>query len=138
MSRIGDCHLIKLEKISVEIGNLSSVNNFIDVPFATKRIFYQYDIPSGERRGAHAHIECHQALIAITGSFKVLVDDGTSKKEFLLSQPNEVLHIPPGIWASQYDFANGSVCLVLASEVYQEQDYIRDYTNYLNYKNGKK
>ena len=97
-------------------------------------MFYLYDIPGGEDRGAHAHIECHQFLIAASGSFEVLLDDGKSKKIVTLNQPYIGLHIPPGIWASEINFSSGSICLVLASHKYDEADYIREYDEFLNYK----
>jgi uncharacterized RmlC-like cupin family protein len=111
------------------------VENFGAVPFSIKRIFYLYDIPGGESRGAHAHRECHQFLIAASGSFEVLLEDGTTKRHVQLNRANFGLHIPPGIWASEVNFSSGSICLVLASHLYNEHDYIRsfsDYTSFLN------
>ena len=92
-----------------------------------------YDIPAGEDRGAHAHKKCHQFLVAASGAFEVEVDDGTNKKTFSLNQPNLGLHVPPGIWAAELNFSSGSICLVLASHPYQENDYIRDYETFKNY-----
>lgn len=129
------CKIIQLPKVQATSGNITSLNNGIDVPFYVKRIFYIYDIPSGEDRGAHAHKECHQLLVAITGAFEVEVFDGNQKLRFLLNQPNTGLHIPPGIWASEVNFSGGGICLVLASHEYEESDYIRDYQEYLEYKN---
>jgi len=129
-----DCSVIELPKIENRFGNLTSIENSIEIPFDIKRIFYLYDIPGGKDRGAHAHIECHQFLIAGSGSFDVLLDDGESKKKVTLNQPYKGLHIPPGIWASEINFSSGSICLVLASNKYDEKDYIRDYQEFLNYK----
>ncbi len=129
------CNLLSLPKIQAVSGNITSLNNGIDAPFEVKRIFYIYDIPSGADRGAHAHKECHQLLIAITGSFEVEVFDGREKANFFLNQPNIGLHIPPGIWASEINFSGGGICLVLASHEYDENDYIRDLQKYLIYKN---
>lgn len=131
---VSDCSLIELPKIENRSGNLTSIQNSIEIPFDIKRIFYLYDIPGGKDRGAHAHIECHQFLIAGSGSFDVLLDDGKSKKLVTLNQPYKGLHIPPGIWASEINFSSGSICLVLASHKYEESDYIRGYKKYLEYK----
>ncbi len=131
---IEECVIIQLPKLQATSGNITSLNNGIDAPFDVKRIFYIYDIPSGEDRGAHAHKECHQLLVAITGAFEVEVFDGKQKSRFLLNQPDKGLHIPPGIWASEVNFSGGGICLVLASHEYYEADYIRDYQEYLEYK----
>ena len=131
---VSDCSVIELPKIENRSGNLTSIQNSIEIPFDIKRIFYLYDIPGGKDRGAHAHIECHQFLIAGSGSFDVLLDDGKSKKLVTLNQPYIGLHIPPGIWASEVNFSSGSICLVLASHKYEEKDYIRNYNNFLKYK----
>ena len=130
---VSDCPVIELPKIENRSGNLTSIQNSIEIPFDIKRIFYLYDIPGGKDRGAHAHIECHQFLIAGSGSFDVLLDDGKSKKLVTLNQSYRGLHIPPGIWASEINFSSGSICLVLASNKYDEKDYIRDYGEFLKY-----
>ena len=134
---VSDCLVIELPKIENRSGNLTSIQNSIEIPFDIKRIFYLYDIPGGKDRGAHAHIECHQFLIAGSGSFDVLLDDGKSKKLVTLNQPYKGLHIPPGIWASEVNFSSGSICLVLASHRYDEEDYIRNYKDYLKLKTKK-
>jgi hypothetical protein len=128
------CTLLNLPKIKAISGNITSLNNGVDAPFEVKRIFFIYDIPSGEDRGAHAHKECHQLLIAITGSFEVEVFDGRETAKYYLNQPNIGLHIPPGIWASEINFSGGGICLVLASLEYQESDYIRDHREFLEFK----
>ena len=122
-----DCSLIELPRIKNRSGNISVVENNKEIPFITKRIFYLYDIPGGESRGAHAHKECHQFLIAASGSFEVKLNDGKVIKTVMLNQPYKGLHIPPGIWASEVNFSSGSICLVLASHNYEENDYIRSY-----------
>jgi len=131
---VSDCSVIELPKIENRSGNLTSIQNSIEIPFDIKRVFYLYDIPGGEDRGAHAHKECHQFLLAASGSFEVQLDDGNEKKTVMLNQPFRGLHIPPGIWASEVNFSSGSICLVLASHKYDEKDYIRDYQEFLNYK----
>lgn len=131
-----NCSLIELQKINFDQGNLTFVQNDESFPFNVKRIFYLYDVPGGESRGAHAHKECHQFLIAASGSFEVLLDDGKIKRQIQLNRPNVGLHIPPGIWASEINFSSGSICLVLASHNYDEQDYIRKYEDFIELKNG--
>lgn len=119
-----DCSVIELPKYSFEEGNLTVVSRNENVPFDIKRVFYLYDIPSGEARGAHAHKECHQFLVAASGTFEVVLDDGVNKRTVMLNRPFNGLHIPPGIWASEQGFSSGSVCLVLTSEIYDSEDYI--------------
>lgn len=129
-----DCSLIQLPKIENRAGNITPVHPKINVPFEIKRIFYSYDIPGGEARGAHAHKECHQFLIAASGSFEVLLDDGKNKRTILLNRPYYGVHIPPGVWASELNFSSGSICLVLASHEYEAKDYINNYQDYLKFK----
>lgn len=132
-----DCRLVELDKHhSDRKGNLTVVGNGIDVPFDVKRVFYLYDIPGGESRGAHAHRTCHQFLVSVSGSFEVVLDDGHNKRTVVLNRPFYGLHIPPDIWAAEQGFSSGSVCLVLASEKYDEADYIRDYEEFLIYKDS--
>lgn len=137
MLSIFDCSIIDLRQIEGLLGEnkgkLTPVSSNQDLPFDINRIFYLYDIPGGESRGAHSHKECHQFLIAASGSFEVVVDDGKNKRTFFLDRPYYGLHIPPGIWASEQGFSSGSICLVLASHHYDENDYIRDYCEYLSY-----
>jgi hypothetical protein len=129
-----DCSLIELPKVKNRSGNITAIENNVQIPFAVKRVFYLYDIPGGEDRGAHAHINCHQFLVAASGSFEVLLDDGKVKKTVMLNQPFRGLHISPGIWASEINFSSGAICLVLASHKYDEKDYIRNYNEFLSYK----
>lgn len=110
------------------------VYNGIHIPFDVKRVFYSYDIPGGEARGAHAHKKCHQFLVAASGSFEVVLDDGVNKRTVLLNRPFYGLHVPPGIWAMEQGFSSGSICLVLASEGYLEEDYIRNYEDFVMYR----
>jgi hypothetical protein len=126
-----DCSIIYLPKITNRAGNITPVHSEKEVPFPIKRLFYLYDIPGGESRGAHAHIECHQFLIAVSGAFEVLLDDGKTQRLMQLNRPYYGLHIPPKIWASEINFSSGAICLVLASHVYNASDYIRDYNDFL-------
>jgi hypothetical protein len=126
-----DCSIITLPRIKNRAGNITPIHNDIELPFEIKRIFYLYDVPGGESRGAHAHKTCHQFLIAASGSFEVLLDDGKTQRLIQLNRPYQGLHIPPMLWASEVNFSSGSICLVLASQPYSEDDYIRDYDKYL-------
>lgn len=127
-----DCSVIDLGKISFDEGNLTVVENNSSFPFNVKRAFYLYDIAGGESRGAHSHKECHQFLIAASGSFEVSLDDGKFKRQVFLNRPDIGLHIPPGIWASEINFSSGAICLVLASHTYNEEDYVRNYDDFLS------
>ena len=131
-----DCSLVYLPQIKNRSGNITPIHNEREIPFAIKRVFYLFDIPGGESRGAHAHKKCHQFLVAAGGGFEVLLDDGRTQRQVMLNRPYIGLHIPPGIWASEINFSSGSVCLVLASESYDENDYIREYSNFKEFKNG--
>lgn len=130
-----DCTIIQLPRIENEKGNITPIEGLKNIPFPIERVFYTYDIPGGEARGAHAHKECHQLLVAASGSFEVVLDDGINKRTMLLSRPFYGLHIPPGIWAAEQGFSSGSICLVLASHKYDEEDYIRNYNEFIEYKN---
>ena len=130
-----DCSIVELSQHhSDRKGNISVVENGRTVPFDVKRTYYLYDIPGGEERGAHAHKELHQLIIAVSGSFDVTLNDGNVKRTFMLNRPYQGLYVVPGMWRELNNFSSGAVCLVLASEVYDEQDYIRDYEEFLKYK----
>lgn len=131
-----DCSLIDIGKIQNRAGNISVIESDEQLPFEIKRIFYLYDIPGGESRGAHAHKACHQFLVAASGAFEVLLDDGRTKRLVQLNRPYVGLHIPPGIWASEINFSSGSICMVFASHVYNEQDYLRQYQDFLKFRNN--
>ena len=133
-----DCSLCELNRMHDAEGNLTFMYENVHVPFPINRVFYSYDIPGGEDRGAHAHKKCHQFLIAASGSFEVVLDDGINKRTVLLNRPFWGLHVPPGIWASEQGFSSGSICLVLASHGYDADDYIRDYADYLEYLKARK
>ena len=129
-TKVFDCSLVYLPQLGDRNGHITAINNLTEIPFNISRVFYLYDIPGGESRGAHAHKECHQFLIAASGSFEVLLDDGFTQRQVLLNKANMGLHIPPGIWASEINFSSGAICLVLASNVYSAEDYIRDYNEF--------
>jgi len=132
-----DCSVIELPRIGDRNGSITAINNLVEIPFEVNRVFYLYDIPGGESRGAHAHKECHQFLVAATGSFEVELFDGKVRRTVALNRPNIGLHIPPGIWASEVNFSSSSICLVLASHIFGENDYIRDNDTYLEYLNDQ-
>ena len=128
-----DCSVIDMSKIHAKTGNITVLENGVNVPFDVKRIYYLYDVPSGEERGGHAHYELEQYIVAASGSFDVILDDGVNRRRISLNRPNLALHIVPGLWRSLDNFSSGSICMVLASHVYDESDYIRNYNKYLNY-----
>lgn len=132
---IFDCSVFELSKINNRSGNITVIENSRDVPFSIKRVFYIYDIPGGEDRGAHAHKECHQFLVAASGAFEVELNDGRNKRTVVLNRPYYGLYIPPGIWAAEKAFSSGAICLVLTSHKYDESDYIREYSEFINFFN---
>lgn len=133
-----DCTLVELDKHhSNRKGNLTVVENGQTLPFDVKRVYYLYDIPGGESRGAHAHKQLSQLIIAASGSFRVTLDDGKVKRSFFLNRPYQGLYVKPGIWRDLDDFSSGAVCMVLASDVYMKEDYIRDYKVFVEFRNSK-
>ena len=133
-STIDDCRVIDLRKISDPRGNLTPIEAGFDIPFDVKRVYYLYDVPSGQSRGAHAHKALQQLIIAANGSFTMTLDDGQNKKSVTLNRPYQGLLIVPGIWRVLDDFSSGAVLLCLASEHYDEADYIRNYKEFKKYK----
>ena len=134
-----DCSVIELDRHhSPRKGDISVVENGITVPFETKRVYYLYDVPGGVERGGHAHKQLKQLIVAVSGSFTVTLDDGSTKRSFTLNRPYMGLYVVPGIWRTLEDFSSGSVCLVLASEKYDSADYIRSYDQFIDYKQTEK
>ena len=133
-STIFDCLNIDLKQIQTLRGGITSVENINDFLFALKRVYYLYDIPGGEDRGGHAHKDLKQVIIAVSGSFDLIVDDGKAKKIFTLNSPSKAVHMPSGLWRKLVNFSSGSVCLVLCSDIYDEKDYLRNYQDFLNFK----
>jgi hypothetical protein len=129
-----DCTMLTLDTHHMRQGNISIVENARTLPFDVRRVYYLYDIPGGESRGGHAHLTLRQLIVAASGSFTVTLDDGRVKRTFLLNRPYQGLLVVPGIWRTLDDFSSGSVCLVLASEQYDEKDYIRNYEDFLKAK----
>ncbi|MDH8701835.1 dTDP-4-dehydrorhamnose 3,5-epimerase-like enzyme [Dysgonomonadaceae bacterium PH5-43] len=135
-STVYDCSIIELDKHHSGLGNISIVENNLDIPFDVKRIYYLYDVPGGEERGGHAHKELRQLIIAAGGSFDVILDDGRVKRTITLNRPYQGILIVPGIWRELVNFSSGATCLVLASEIYDENDYIRSYDEFIEYKSN--
>lgn len=133
---IDDCKLIDLRKITDPRGNLTPIEGGSEIPFDVKRVYYLYDVPSGASRGAHGHKALQQMIIAANGSFTITLDDGVNKKAITLNRPYQGLLIVPGIWRVLDDFSSGAVLLCLASEHYDEADYIRNYKEFKKYKKG--
>ena len=129
---IDDCKLFDLPKEEDPRGSLTYLYEHVQIPFAIKRVFYIYDVPAGKDRGAHAHKECWQFIIAASGALEVYLSDGTHEKSVLLNRPFRGLLVPPGIWAQEREFTTGVLCLVLASHPYSEEDYIRNFDEYLS------
>ena len=129
-----DCSMVEMDKHHHETGNITVIGNGKTIPFDVKRVYYLYDIPGGESRGAHAHKELKQLIIAASGSFEVTLDDGNVKRTFTLNRPYQGLLVVPGIWRELNNFSSRAVCLVMASLPYDEKDYIREYDHFINYK----
>ena len=130
-SSVYECSIVYLSKVHNRAGNITAIENKKSIPFDIKRVYYLYDVPGGEERGGHAHYELQQFIVALSGAFDVLLDDGTNKKVIHLDRPFVGLHITTGIWRELLNFSSGSVCLVLASHKYDESDYIRDYDGFI-------
>lgn len=127
--------IIELPKIQDRRGNLSFIEGGGHIPFDIKRVYWIYDVPGGESRGSHAHRKLHQLIIAMSGSFTVTLDDGKEKHRYFLNHPWMGLYVPPGMWRNLEDFSSGAVCMVLASEHYDESDYIRNYRRFQQFRN---
>jgi hypothetical protein len=132
-TNVFDCSVIELPQISDRSGNITPVAT-MEIPFAVKRVYYLYDVPGGEMRGGHAHQELQQLIVAASGSFDVVLDDGKIKRTISLNRPNYGLNVKPGIWRELCNFSSGSVLLVLASHTFNEADYLRQYTDFIKYK----
>jgi len=126
-----DCTTHELPKIHDPRGNLTFIESERQIPFTIRRVYYLYDVPGGSERGGHAHLNLHQFVIAMSGSFDVVLDDGFGRKRVHLNRPYIGLYIPPMTWRELDNFSSGSVCMVLASEIYDEADYLRDYSDFM-------
>lgn len=133
---LDDARIIELRRISNPKGNLTPVESGIDIPFDIARVYYLYDVPGGENRGGHAHRRLEQFIIAAAGSFNVVLDDGKQRRSYFLNRSYYGLYVPPGLWRELENFSSGSVSLVLASSLYDESDYIRDYDTFVREVSG--
>jgi hypothetical protein len=133
-SSVFDCSILELPKIHNRSGNITPINSNSNIPFDIKRIYYLYDVPGGEARGGHGHKELQQLIVAASGSFDVLLDDGENKRVINLNRPYYGLLMVPGLWRELMNFSSGAICLVLASDIYDEGDYIRGYDDFIKFK----
>jgi hypothetical protein len=133
---INDTQIINLNQVGDRKGHISVVENYVSIPFDIKRVYYLYDVPGGEKRGGHAHKELQQLIVAASGSFNIIVDDGNLSKTYTLNRPDVGLYFPAGLWRDINNFSSGAICLVLASQPYEEGDYIRDFKKFKLYKSG--
>lgn len=133
-SSVYECSVVHLPKIHNEAGNITALENNKNIPFDVKRVYYLYDVPGGAERGGHSHKNLQQFIMALSGSFDVLIDDGVNKKVVHLDRPYIGLHIVAGIWRELINFSSGAICLVLASEKYTEEDYLRDFEAFKTFK----
>lgn len=131
---VSDCNIVKVSKVNNSSGSIAVLENGRNISFEVKRVYYLYNVPEAESRGGHAHYNLEQYIIAVSGSFKVILDDGLNKKTIFLNRPNLALHVVPGLWRELDKFSPGSTCMVLASELYSEQDYIRNYIDFKEWK----
>lgn len=129
-----DAKILDLARINLDSGSLTAINSNDEVPFSIKRVYYLYDVPNKSDRGAHAHKELMQLVVAASGSFEIELNDGANLITFILRQPDEGLLIPPGLWRDLRNFSGGGICMVLASDVYNEGDYIRDFVEFKSFK----
>jgi WxcM-like, C-terminal len=129
-----DCNILQLPRVFNPAGSITAVNNSKEVPFNIERVYYLFDVPGGEARGGHAHKNLQQLIVAASGSFDIIIDDGNVKRTFHLSRPYTGLYMPAGLWRELDNFSSGSICLVLASIQYDEADYIRDYAKFKEWK----
>lgn len=131
---VGECRLLELPRIPSAAGSITPVEGGVDVPFALERVYYLYDVPGGETRGGHAHRELQQLVVSVMGSFEIVLDDGRARKTIRLERAYQGLYIPRLIWRELLNFSSGGICMVLASAPYEEADYIRDYSEFLECK----
>ena len=137
MNTVDDCSIVELPKIHNHQGNITALNNEVDIPFTVERVYYLYDVPSSSTRGGHAHYELEQYVVAASGSFVFKLHDGNKTRSVFLNNPSKALHIKKGIWREMEDFSGGSICLVLASKDYDEDDYIRDFDEFIKYRKSE-
>lgn len=128
---LNDCRIIEMPRFTDERGSLSVVESHVHVPFDVRRVYYLYDIPAGQVRAAHGHRRLQQLMIAVSGSFEIELDDGFDRRRVRLDRPDRGLYIAPSMWRELDGFSGGAVCVVLASELYDESDYLRSYDDFV-------
>lgn len=138
ISSVNDVRVLNLDRVDLASGSLTSINSLTEVPFDIERVYYLYDVPNKSDRGSHAHKELYQLIIAASGSFEITLSDSEETKQFTLRQPDEGLLVPPGLWRDLNNFSGGGICLVLASMLYSEEDYIRDYVEFKKFKSEQR
>jgi len=136
-STVYDCTLLHLGKVQNPAGNLTIVEGSLQVPFDVQRVYYLYDVPGGEARGGHAHRRLHQLIVAASGSFDLIISDGRTRRTFHLARPYMGVYMPAGLWRELDNFSSGAICLVIASHLYDEADYIRDYQQFVSWKSAQ-
>jgi len=136
-ANVYNCNVIPLPKIKRGVGSITIIDNDNDIPFSIQRVYYLYDLPGGSSRGGHAHKTLHQLIVAVRGSFSILLDDGVNKKVVTLNRPDYGMLLMPGVWRELFEFSSGAVCMVAASEKFDEDDYIRDYQDFLRFKSTR-
>ncbi len=134
LTDLDQCQIMDLPKVTSYQGSLTAVNNSLEIPFNIRRVYYLYDVPGGETRGGHAHHEIHQLIVCVSGSYDVLLDDGKRRRTLKLNRAHQGLYVPPMIWRELVNFSTGAICLVLASENYSEDEYIRDFSEFVQEK----
>lgn len=134
VSTVDDCRFLELPRMQSAAGSITPVEGGREVPFAIERVYYLYDVPGGESRGGHAHRALQQLIVAVMGSFDIVLDDGASRRTVRLDRAYQGLYVPRLIWRELINFSSGGICMVLASQPYEEADYIRDYTEFLECK----
>jgi hypothetical protein len=130
-TRVAECRVVELPRIASPEGSLTPVVGGVDVPFPIERIYYLYDIPGGETRGGHAHLELQQLIVSVMGAFDLVLDDGVERRTVRLDRAHRGLYVPKMIWRELTNFSSGAICMVLASLPYDEMDYVRDYDDFL-------
>jgi hypothetical protein len=136
VTTVDDCRTVELPRVYRPEGSLTAVQGGGEIPFRIERVYYLYDVPGGETRGGHAHLQLQQVIVSAFGSFDVVLDDATTRRTVTLNRAHHGLYVPTMIWRELVNFTSGGICLVLASEVYREEDYIRDYGQYVDIKRG--
>jgi hypothetical protein len=131
------CNILELPKVHNRSGNLTAIEHCVHIPFDIKRVYYLYDVPGGEERGGHAHKRLQQLIVAVSGAFDVMLSDGKNRKIVRLDRPYIGLHVAEGIWREILNFSSGAICLVLASDIFDEKDYIRQYQDFKQWKLSK-